>query len=198
MNLPEWLASLDPTLLNAATFGLLTLEGAGVPGVPGVIPMLAQSAMIDAGRTTLEAALLWGVLGNWCGSLLGYAAGRWGGHRLPARWTRSLRGERTQALLDRWGAGVIILSRTVGSLRTPITLGAGAARYPFPRFVLFSFLGALLHVGVWQVVLWRFGPALLPRLQRVGAEVAAGLAVALVLGLGWLWIRRRQRGGSAA
>lgn len=198
MNLPEWLASLDPTLLNAATFGLLTLEGAGVPGVPGVIPMLAQSAMISAGRTTLEAALLWGVLGNWGGSLLGYAAGRWGGHRLPARWTRSLQGERTQALLDRWGAGVIILSRTVGSLRTPITLGAGAARYPFPRFVLFSLLGALLHVGVWQVVLWRFGPALLPRLQRAGAEVAAGLAVALVLGLGWLWIRRRQRGGSAA
>ncbi|MEW6423064.1 MAG: DedA family protein, partial [Deinococcota bacterium] len=164
MNLPGWLASLDPTLLNAATFGLLTLEGAGVPGVPGVIPMLAQSAMIDAGRTTLEAALFWGVLGNWGGSLLGYAAGRWGGHRLPARWTRSLQGERTQALLDRWGAGVIILSRTVGSLRTPITLGAGAARYPFPRFVLFSLLGALLHVGVWQVVLWRFGPALLPRL----------------------------------
>ena len=54
MNLPAWLASLDPTLLNAATFGLLTLEGAGVPGVPGVIPMLAQSAMIDAGRTTLD------------------------------------------------------------------------------------------------------------------------------------------------
>lgn len=198
MNLPEWLASLDPTLLNAATFGLLTLEGAGVPGVPGVIPMLAQSAMIDAGRTTLEAALLWGVLGNWCGSLLGYAAGRWGGHLLPARWARSLRGERTQTLLDRWGAGVVILSRTVGSLRTPITLGAGAARYPFPRFVLFSFLGALLHVGVWQVVLWRFGPALLPRLERVGAEVAAGLAGALVLGLGWLWIRRRQRRGLAA
>ncbi|ABF44220.1 DedA family protein [Deinococcus geothermalis] len=198
MNLQLWLASLNPTLRNAATFGLLTLEGAGVPGVPGVIPMLAQSAMIDAGHTTLEAALLWGVLGNWCGSLLGYAAGRWGSHRIPARWTRSLRGERTQALLGRWGAGVIILSRTVGSLRTPITLGAGAARYPFPRFVLFSFLGALLHVGVWQVVLWRFGPALLPGLERVGLEVAAGLAVALVLGLGWLWIRRRQRSGSAA
>lgn len=202
MNLDLWLSGLDPTLLNAATFSLLTLEGAGLPGIPGVLPMLAQSALIDAGRTTLGAALFWGVLGNWLGSLLGYAAGRWGERWLPARWRVILRRQRHLELLERWGAPLIIVSRTIGSLRTPVTLVAGMTGYSLPRYLLLSLLGALLHVGVWQILLWCLGPAVLPRVERwsAGVLVAVGLAALLAgvlhrrLGLpaqgreeGWPW-----------
>ena len=55
-----WLSSLDPTLLHFVTFFLMLLEGAGVPGVPGALPMIAQVAEIDAGHTTLAAAIFWG------------------------------------------------------------------------------------------------------------------------------------------
>lgn len=75
MNLRVFLAGLDPTVLNFASFMLMALEGASIPGV---IPMLAQVANIDAGHTTLGVALLWGTLGNWLGSLGGYAVSRWG------------------------------------------------------------------------------------------------------------------------
>lgn len=190
MSLSQWLSGLDPTLLNAATFGLLTLEGAGIPGIPGVLPMLAQSALIDAGRNTLAEAITWGVLGNWLGSLLGYAAGRWGERWLPRRWQAAIRQPRNLALLERWGWPLIIVSRTIGSLRTPVTLAAGMAGYPLPRYLLLSLLGALLHVGVWQVVLWRLGPAVLPQIERWGAEILAALL--LIVLLFWLLARWRR------
>ncbi|MBZ9711814.1 DedA family protein [Deinococcus multiflagellatus] len=186
-----WLAALNPALLNGATFGLLALEGAGVPGVPGVVPMLAQAAAIDAGHATLGGALLWGTLGNWLGSLLGYHAARrwraWLGPRLAQRHT-----ERAERLLARGGAGLIILSRTIGSLRTPVTLVAGAAPYPFGPYLRLSLLGAALHVGVWQTLLWKGGPALLPLLDRWGhAGLLAAAGGALLWALGrWAWTRR--------
>ena len=101
MNLRVWLAGLDPAVLDVSTFGLLALEGAGIPGIPGVVPMLAQVAAIDAGHTTLGAAIAWGVAGNWLGSLLGYAVSRWGGRWLPAGWRERLAGERNDVSVIR-------------------------------------------------------------------------------------------------
>ncbi|WP_019011799.1 DedA family protein [Deinococcus aquatilis] len=192
MNLRLWLSGLDPLVLNLMTFALLSLEGAGVPGIPGVIPMVAQVAMIDAGHTTLLSAVLWGVLGNWLGSLLGYALGRWGGQRLPAHWRAAVQSERHVTLLARWGAPLIVVSRTVGSLRTPVTLLAGMTAYPWPKYLALSLLGAVIHVGVWQTVLWRFGPALLPTLEQWGRELLLGLAVVIGVGLALRW-RRAHR-----
>lgn len=195
MNLADWLAGLNPLLLNAATFGLMLLEGAGVPGVPGVLPMLAQSALIGAGRSTLAEAIIWGVAGNWLGSLLGYALGRWGGRWLPERWRAAIQQPRPLALLARWGGPLIVVSRTIGSLRTPVTLGAGMVGYPWPRYLWLSLLGALIHVGVWQTLLWRFGPAIIGQIQRFGGWgllALAGLAAALWLLRRW-WRARHPR-----
>lgn len=190
MSLSPWLSGLDPTLLNGATFGLMTLEGAGIPGIPGVLPMLAQAALIDAGRNTLAAAITWGVLGNWLGSLLGYAAGRWGERWLPPRWRDAMHEPRILSLLDRWGAPLIIVSRTIGSLRTPVTLVAGMTGYSLPKYLLLSLLGAFVHVGIWQTLLWRLGPAILPQVERYGAGLLAALVIAALLaGL----LRRRLR-----
>lgn len=191
MNLRIFLAGLDPVLLNFASFALMALEGAGIPGIPGVIPMLAQVASIDAGHTTLSSALIWGVLGNWLGSLAGYAVARWGGRWIPGRWASKLQSDRAANLLTQYGGPLIIVSRTIGSLRTPVTLVAGMTAYPPAQYTLFSLLGAVLHVGLWQTLLWKFGPAILPQMERWGREILIGLALLAVL----LWGYRRWRGG---
>lgn len=188
-----WLSSLDPTLLHFVTFFLMLLEGAGVPGVPGALPMIAQVAEIDAGHTTLAAAIFWGTLGNWLGSLLGYAAGRWGQRWLPPRWLGRLQGERVTGLLRRWGGPLIVVSRTVGSLRTPVTLVSGIVQYPLLPYVAYSLVGALIHVGVWQYLLWKFGPVILPQLERWGREIllyAVPLLLLATLGR-WWWQRQK-------
>lgn len=193
-DLRHWLAGLDPNVLDAVNFVLMLLEGAGVPGIPGVLPMIAQVALIDAGHTTLFRAIFWGVLGNWLGSLAGYAIGRWGLHWLPQRWLGHLRGEWATELLRKWGAPLIIVSRTIGSLRTPVTIFAGTTHYPPMPYTILSLIGALIHVGVWQVLLWHFGPEILPQLERWGREIVMALVVvgALAFGGRWLWSRAKR------
>lgn len=192
--LPAWLTALDPAWLNAATLGLMFLEGAGVPGIPGVVPMLAQAGMIESGRTTFAEAALWGVLGNWLGSLAGYTFGLHGVRLLPASWRARLQGERVRRLLARWGGALVVVSRTVGSLRTPVTWSAGPLGYPLPAFLLYSLLGALLHVLVWQYGLWKFGALLLTQARRVETDLLGpALLIALAWGGWWSWRARSRR-----
>lgn len=196
INLRAWLAGLDPTTLHISTFGLLFLEGMGIPGIPGVLPMMAQVGLIDAGKTTLEAAIFWGTLGNWLGSVCGYALGRWGGRFVPARWQSQLDSEQARDLLRRYGPLAVVASRTIGALRTPVTLGAGAMNYPLVPYVVYSLIGALIHIGVWQWLLWRFGLQILPHLERVGAQalmVIGALVAAALLGRWWLMRQRADR-----
>lgn len=188
-----WLDSLPPLWLHLTTFIMMFLEGMGIPGVPGVLPMLALAESIHAGQTTLPEAIAWGVAGNWLGSLLGYRLAASALKRLPRSWQRVARSVRTAGIMRRWGGLAVIVSRTIGSLRTPVTLYAGASGYPWRAYLGFSFLGALLHVGLWQTLLWRFGPEILKSFEHTQARLLPYLAgVALLVAL-WLVVRSRQK-----
>ena len=188
-----WLDSLSPIWLHLTTFLMMFLEGMGIPGIPGVLPMLALAESIHAHQTTLLEAILWGVAGNWLGSLLGYRLAASALKRLPRRWQRIARSPRTARIMRRWGGLAVILSRTVGSLRTPVTLYAGASGYPWRAYLGFSLLGAVLHVGVWQTLLWRFGPDILQSFERFQARLLPYLIALVVLVVLWLLVRWRQR-----
>lgn len=184
------LQALDPAALHAATFGLLFVEGMGVPGVPGVIPMMAQAGLIEVGQTTLLAAIFWGSLGNWLGSLAGYAIGRWGRHYLPAKWQKQIDSPQVGEWLERYGPALVVISRVVGALRTPVTFGAGAIRFPFTSYVIFSLLGAVLHIGLWQWLLWAFGREILDELRQQGGGALWVLGAAALAYGGWLWYKK--------
>ncbi|AWN24502.1 alkaline phosphatase [Deinococcus irradiatisoli] len=170
------------------------LEGMGIPGIPGFLPMLALAESIHAGQTTLWEALLSGTLGNWLGSLTGYRLAASLLTRLPQSWQRLARSKRTARLMQRYGGLLVVVSRTIGSLRTPVTLYAGASGYPWPAYVAWSALGAAVHVGVWQTLIWYFGPEILNQFERWQDRLLPYLLGAAVLGLGvWWWRRRRAR-----
>ena len=189
-----WLDSLSPIWLHLTTFVMMFLEGMGIPGVPGVLPMLALAESIHAGQTTLTEAVAWGVAGNWVGSLVGYKLAAGALKRLPRRWQRIARSRRTAEIMRRWGGLAVILSRTFGSLRTPVTLYAGASGYPWQTYLGFSFLGALLHVGVWQTLLWRFGPDILKSFESFQGQLLPYVLALAALVVVWLIVRRRSRG----
>ena len=188
-----WLDSLNPFWLHLSSFALMFLEGMGIPGIPGFLPMLALAESIHAGQTTLWEALLSGTLGNWLGSLTGYrlAASLLG--RLPLSWQRLARSKRTARLMQRYGGLLVVVSRTIGSLRTPVTLYAGASGYPWPAYVAWSALGAAVHVGVWQTLIWRFGPDILKQFERLqDRTLPYVLGVVVVAAAVWWW-RRKHR-----
>ncbi|WP_425147857.1 DedA family protein [Deinococcus sp.] len=192
-----WLDSLSPLLLHLSSFAMMFLEGMGIPGIPGVLPMLALAESIHGHHTTLLEAILWGLAGNWAGSLVGYRLAASALRRLPANWQRIAHSPRTARLMRRWGGLLVIVSRTFGSLRTPVTLYAGASGYPWRRYLGFSLLGALLHVGVWQTLLYRFGPSILQAFERLQGRLLPYIAGLLLMGVLWLVLRRKRRGHGA-
>ncbi|TSA83118.1 DedA family protein [Deinococcus detaillensis] len=188
-----WLDSLNPFWLHFSSFTLMFLEGMGIPGIPGFLPMLALSESIHAGQTTLWEALLSGTLGNWLGSLAGYRLAASLLTRLPLSWQRLAHSRRTARLMNRYGGLLVVVSRTIGSLRTPVTLYAGASHYAWPAYLAFSALGAALHVGVWQTLIWRFGPSILEQFERLQGQALPYLIGAVVVVAGVVWWRHKHK-----
>jgi membrane protein DedA with SNARE-associated domain len=135
-------------------------------------------------------------LGNVAGSWVAYAAGARGGRPLAeqlARW-RIIRMEEYD-LADRWlkrhGLQVAFWTRLLPIVRTFVSFPAGAARVPFGRFTLYTFLGAL----PWSFALAYVGLLFGEHWERIrtvwrGFDFVV-LAALLVLFL--LWLRRHQR-----
>ena len=188
-----WLDSLNPLWLHLTSFALMFLEGMGIPGIPGFLPMLALSESIHAGQTSLPEALISGTLGNWLGSLLGYQLAASLLIRLPLSWQRLARSRRTARLMQRYGGLLVVISRTIGSLRTPVTLYAGASRYHWPAYIAWSAVGAALHVGVWQTLIWRFGPEILRQFEELQGQLLPYIVGVIVLLIIVWWWRRKYR-----
>ncbi|GAA4023206.1 DedA family protein [Deinococcus rubellus] len=189
-----WLDSLNPFWLHLSSFALMFLEGMGIPGIPGFLPMLALSESIHAAQTTLWEALLSGTLGNWLGSLMGYRLAASLLTCLPQSWQRLARSKRTARLMQRYGGLLVVVSRTIGSLRTPVTLYAGASGYAWPAYLGWSALGAALHVGIWQTLIWRFGPQILEQFGQLQGQALPYLIGAAVIAAALAWWRWKRRG----
>jgi membrane protein DedA with SNARE-associated domain len=137
-----------------AIFASILIEGIGVPA-PGQTLLMAAAILSARGKMSLAAvftlAFLACILGNTCG----YAIGRWGGRRLLYRFRISeTRLGKMEKLFDRYGGGVVFVSRFFDGLRQLNGLVAGTLRMPFPKFTVFNVLGALAWTSLWSLGLY--------------------------------------------
>ena len=184
--------TLDPIWVHLLLFGLLLVEGVGVPGIPFEIVWLVEGALIHAERTTLTEAILWGAVGNWLGNLIGYGLGARGMELLPERARGAMGIDEVRRLMTRWGPLVVIFSRWMGIIRTPFILYAGAAGMPFTTYAIYSAIGALSWVAIWQIGLWYFGELFLHLWEKYQPfAIGAGIVLA-ALSVWWIF-RRSQR-----
>lgn len=142
----------------AGIFLCMAIESACIP-LPSEIIMPFSGYLVTTGRFTLWGVTIAGAAGNVAGSWVAYWLGMKGGRPLAmqlARW-RIIRIEeydRADRWLQRHGFQVAFWSRLLPIVRTFISFPAGAARVPFWRFTLYTFLGslpwtlALAYVGV--------------------------------------------------
>jgi membrane protein DedA with SNARE-associated domain len=138
--LPGLLAHLAPVLDHygyLAVGGFITLEDFGIP-VPGETILIAAAVYAGAGRLNIVAVGLVAVLAAVAGDNIGYAVGFFGGRALVLRFGKyvgltSQRLDKAEGFFDRYG-GVVV---------------AGTIRMPWPRFLIFNTLGAVLWVGAW-------------------------------------------------
>ena len=157
--LPGLLAYLAPVLDHygyLAVGGFITLEDFGIP-VPGETILIAAAVYAGAGRLNIVAVGLVAVMAAVAGDNIGYAVGFFGGRALVLRFGKyvgltSQRLDKAEGFFDRYGGVVVAGARFIEGLRQANGIVAGTIRMPWPRFLIFNTLGAVLWVGAWASV----------------------------------------------
>lgn len=199
--LPGVLAPLAPVLQDwgyLAVGGLIFVEDFGIP-VPGETVLIASAVYAGAGQLNVLGVALIAMAAAVAGDNVGYAIGRFGGHRLVRRFGRYVlltpaRVAKAEAFFARHGGKIITVARFVDGLRQINGIVAGMAGMRWPRFLAFNALGAALWVGAWVALGALAGEhigTLYPAVQRY--ELYLLIAAAVVLAVLFLRHLRRRR-----
>jgi len=169
----------------------MTIESACIP-LPSEVIMPFSGYLAATGRFTLLGVTLAGAIGNVLGSWIGYWAGRKSGRSAAEGLARFKlihieEYDRAERWLQKHGLKVAFWTRLLPIVRTFISLPAGAARVPFWRFTLYTFLGS---------VPWALGLAMVgfhfrenwDKIKNVwhGVDLAVGIVLLILFGL-FLW-----------
>ncbi len=177
----------------------MAIESACIP-LPSEIIMPFSGYLVSTGQFSMWGVTLAGAVGNVIGSVVAYYAGVWGGRPFVERYGLYLLvSRRDLELADRWfakyGEAAVLISRMLPVVRTFISLPAGIARMHFPRFVIFSFVGAvpwcymLAYIGLKTGERW-------DQFREYFHQLDLVIGVLLVMAVAYFlwshWPRRRQ------
>jgi membrane protein DedA with SNARE-associated domain len=210
------LASISESVVNETSHFVRT---AGLPGIfllmavsSACIPVPSEVVMLFAGfvvadhsasgsahHLTMVGIVLAGLIGTMVGSWIAYAVGRGGRLELLERHGDKVHmGPAQIDRADRWfqrhGEQIVLYGRLIPVIRAFVSLPAGIARMPLARFTILTLIGSIPWVlgfalaghalgGEWKTV-------------RHALEYVDYILLALILlGVGYLIVRRRRGGG---
>jgi membrane protein DedA with SNARE-associated domain len=147
----------------------------------------------------------WVIFLAWLGTVLGYHAdyllGRFVLLHVMARWSKSRLGQRlrlagrirlARMMLAKYGGKAILLSHTIGHMRSFVALTAGITHMKYLHFLFFEAIAALL----WNTVFCLLGYMIAGEIERVQAIIERSgwvmLAVFVLLFLVWRWWKRKK------
>lgn len=185
-----------------AIFGLMVLESACIP-IPSEAIMgfggALTSGLVIAGvssRLNFLSIVLVGIAGNLVGALIAYLVGRTGGRTAIEKWgkyilIRHRDLDKSEAFFLKRGDLAVLIGRILPVIRTFISLPAGIAEMPLPRFITYTVLGSI----PWTLGLAYAGRLLAANWQTVSSDATpVSIIVALVI-LAWIiwWYIKRRR-----
>jgi membrane protein DedA with SNARE-associated domain len=180
-------------------FGVLVIvlaQCAGVP-LPAVAVLLGAYASARHGDLNLAAVIAFGSLGAIIGSTIGYILGRIGGRPLMLSLAKRFhadehRIEQMESFFERHGGTALFFGRWVIVVRLWGAIAAGAAKMPWPKFLLWTIPGCIAWVASLSVLAYLAGALA----QALGDALDIGgwvLVPIVALGLVIVWRRRRRR-----
>jgi membrane protein DedA with SNARE-associated domain len=205
----KWVQGLIADLGYPGLFVLIVLESTMVP-IPSLLVMpfagfLAtdaggKSLGLDGALFSLPVILVINSSAALTGSLLSYWVGAAGGKPLLLRYgkwvfVRPKDIEKAEAYFSRHGGATVLIARFLPVVRHLISIPAGIARMPLPKFLTQTFLGATLWGGGLMVLGYVLGSqweSVATKAKRVDL-VIAGLIVLALLALGIRFVVRRRR-----
>jgi membrane protein DedA with SNARE-associated domain len=173
---------------------LLMLAENVVPPIPSELIMPLAGFTAARGQLSLVLVILAGTAGSLLGAVLWYYVGRRLGSerlkRLTARHGRWLTlspddVDRADDWFRRHGARAVFFGRLIPTVRTLISVPAGIAGMPLPRFLAWSVLGT----GLWTALLAGAGYLLQSQYERVSDYLNPVSTVVVVLIIGWYLYR---------
>ncbi|MBI3052376.1 DedA family protein [Candidatus Woesearchaeota archaeon] len=179
----------------AGIFVLMLLEGTPTP-VPAELVMPFAGFLAAEGKLNLLAVILVGTAGVVAGNLVSYFIGARFGLPFLHRYGRFLLVRRSDVdwaveWFSRQGGRTIFISRFIPVVRHIISVPAGVAGMNLPRFILFTFLGALIYSS-FLALLGYFLGANWHLISRYG-ELASLVVVLLLAAAAFVYIRRHLR-----
>jgi membrane protein DedA with SNARE-associated domain len=177
-------------------FGIVFLEVAGLPFIPGEAALIAAAALASQGHGSIVAIVALAVAAAVTGALVAYGVGRRWGRELLQRWPWferiSHRGvERSQEFFHRHGSKAVFLGRFVPVLRATLGWMAGVGQMRFGSFLLWNVAGAVAWACAIGLAAYYLGDAVVKAAERdLGIGIAAIAGVLLLLG-GIHLLRRR-------
>jgi membrane-associated protein len=179
-------------------FGLIAVEGAGVP-LPGETALIAAAILASNGHYSIGAVIAVGAAAAITGDNTGYWLGRLGGrrllHRLPLiRNAVERLLPRAERFFHRHGAKTVFVARFIALLRITAAWMAGISHMPWRRFFLFDAAGGILWATAVSVIAYYFGRAAANAITHYGVYAAVGIAVVVAAGFVALqvWERRKH------
>jgi membrane protein DedA with SNARE-associated domain len=170
-------------------FGIVFLEVAGLPFVPGETALIAAGALASQGHGNIAAIIAVAIAAAILGALFGYAVGRRWGKDLLVRWPRLERAshkgiDRSREFFDEHGSKAVFLGRFVPVLRATLGWMAGVGRMPFGRFLVWNVAGATAWGLLIGLLAYYLGQAVVDAIERdfgIGVGVIAVIAFVLLV-----------------
>jgi membrane-associated protein len=188
MSTSDYLLSLL-SLYGVPALSVVLLIGCiGLP-MPASLMLMAAGSFVEQGELSSWRVMGMAIGASIAGDNIGYAIGRWGGHRLIRRVSGWIGGESKLRQAENWtrrwgGTGVFLTRWLLTPLGPVVNLTSGIAEYPWPRFLLFDIAGEIL----WVVLYVMLGKIFSNRVQATSEVlgdltwVLVGLFIAVVLG----------------
>ena len=171
------------------------------PPIPSEVVLPLAGFLGGRGDLNLWGAIFAATFGSVAGAVILYALGRWGGRRLVLRYGKWLRVDeerlgRAEGWFRSYGDWVVLGARVVPVARSIVSIPAGTAKMPLPRFIVLTTIGS----AAWNGILIGAGVALGANWDRVGGWVGSYsnvvlivAAVAVALFFAWRFFGRRGR-----
>ena len=201
----NWVFSIVDSL-GAAGVGLLIFLENLIPPIPSevILPLAGFRARTGA----LNIWLTWpaATAGSVAGAVVLYGLGAWLGYdRLRAlagkRWfilTSQKDLDRGEEIFEKHGSKIVLLGQCVPVIRSVVSIPAGIARMPLPRFLTLTAIGS----GVWNALFIGLGWVLGENWDRVQGWLGPVTYVVIglvVVGVVWLAVRKlRTRSAQSA
>ena len=195
----------------AGVFGLMIFENATGITPSEIILAFAGWMLIERHGIHPSFILVGGLyagLGSAIGASITYWVARIGGRPVIEKFARIFHIDlahiaRAEEQVHKFGAGLVLIGRVIPGVRTLVSIPAGLARIPFPKFFIATLAGAyvwctlLIGVGYLLGYEWRlisqYVKQYLPFIFAGGFLAMLGyLAYHYRASLVWLWPRKKM------